>query len=613
MTLAATWIVALSLASLAGWLLSLASWLSCPGYLGTFVVPLLLLGGLSARRRPRPRRWKARRFRRPLPAVYLLLLTFAALGGALYAPSNYDALTYRIPRILHWLAAGHWHWITTANHRMNYSGTAQDWAMSALYAGAPSDRAFFLLNLSAYALMPSLIFVTLRALGVRRRAAWVWMWLLPTAHIFALQAGSVGNDALALVTLLAALAFGTRAFAARAASRRSLTDLWIATLAAALLTSIKSSNIPLLLPCALAILPSWRLTLHRRLATAAILAVSLAISILPTAALNLHYTGAWTGDPTNTDHLKAADPISGIIGNTLQAAYINLTPPFVPHAADLNRAATRLIPTPLAQRLAATFPRFRLEVNELPQEEVAGLGIAISLLVLSCLASGAPPTPTVFNARWIIASGWLALAVFAASLSSEATARLLAPYYFLPIAGILRLGAADRHARHRLWRALALAGALTAVPALILTPSRPLIPATQIAAALAHRYPNNATAARAAAVYANYQQRPFAFAPVLAALPATAVHLDLIAGRDDPEATLWRPFGHRVVHDITTPAELTASHGDALICVVDGLDPALAAQIAELRTNGRIRWVVRVPVLTSVKRGFQPWDIYTRN
>jgi hypothetical protein len=608
MALAATWIVALSIASLAGWLLSLAGWLSCPGYLGTFLVSVLLLGGLSARWRPRPRRSIARRFRRPLPAVYLLLLVLAGLGGALYAPSNYDALTYRIPRALHWLAAGRWHWITTANPRMNYSGTAQEWGMAALYACAPSDRLFFLLNLSAYALMPTLIFVTLRALGVRRRAAWVWMWLLPSAHVFALQAGSVGNDALAIVCLLAALAF-----AARAASRRSVTALWIATLAAALLSGIKASNLPLLLPCAIAILPSWRLALSRRLATATVLAVCLAMSFIPTAILNRHYTGDWTGDPTNADHLKAADPTSGIIGNTLQAAYINLTPPFVPHAADLNRAATRLIPPPLAQRLAVGFPRFRLEVNELPQEEVAGLGIAISLLVLSCLASGPPPTRTVLPARWIIAGGWIALAVFAASLGSEATGRLLAPYYFLPIAGVLRLGSSDRHARQYLWRALAVAAALTAVPALILTPSRPLIPAAQIASAVAHHYPNNAIAARAAAVYTNYRQRPYAFAPVLAALPATAVRLDVIAGKDDPEATMWRPFGHRVVHDITTPAQLLASDGDALICAVDGLDSALATQIAQLRTVGRIRWVQRVPVLTSVKRGAEPWDVYTRN
>ena len=62
-------------------------------------------------------RWQKfrRRFRRPLPLAFLIVAALAFLGGAIYAPDNYDALTYRLPRILNWLAAGHWTWISTGD------------------------------------------------------------------------------------------------------------------------------------------------------------------------------------------------------------------------------------------------------------------------------------------------------------------------------------------------------------------------------------------------------------------------------------------------------------------------------------------------------------------
>jgi hypothetical protein len=76
--------------------------------------------------------------------IYALAVIVVILGGALYAPRNYDALTYRIPRILHWWTASSWHWIQTPNDRMNLSGTGFEWMMMPLFAASHSDRLFFL-------------------------------------------------------------------------------------------------------------------------------------------------------------------------------------------------------------------------------------------------------------------------------------------------------------------------------------------------------------------------------------------------------------------------------------------------------------------------------------
>ena len=43
------------------------------------------------------------------------------------------------------------------------------------------------------------------------RAAWHWMWLMPTGYCFLLQAGSIGNDLFGAVFALAALDFALRA------------------------------------------------------------------------------------------------------------------------------------------------------------------------------------------------------------------------------------------------------------------------------------------------------------------------------------------------------------------------------------------------------------------
>src|SRR5439155_5405187 len=105
------------------------------------------------------------RFLRPLPAIFLLAAILSLIGGAWYAHNNYDALTYRLPRMLHWLAEGRWHWIATPNDRLNYAGTGFEWLQVPIYLLTNSDRALFLLNIASYALLPGLIFGVFRGLG----------------------------------------------------------------------------------------------------------------------------------------------------------------------------------------------------------------------------------------------------------------------------------------------------------------------------------------------------------------------------------------------------------------------------------------------------------------
>ena len=114
------WIGWVAYANCAGWLLSACHQLNPAGY-AVALLPGILLALAWLKKNPprfRPQKFRSR-FRRPLPALFLLVAALVFLGGLLYAPTNYDALTYRLPRMLNWLAAGKWVWIPAFNERMN--------------------------------------------------------------------------------------------------------------------------------------------------------------------------------------------------------------------------------------------------------------------------------------------------------------------------------------------------------------------------------------------------------------------------------------------------------------------------------------------------------------
>jgi hypothetical protein len=83
--------------------------------------------------------------------------------------------------------------------------------------------------------------------------------------------------------------------------------------------------------------------------------------------------------------------------------------------------------------------------------------------------------------------------------------------------------------------------------AVILTPSRPLWPAKSFFDWTAHSFPENVLLARARMVYNVYQSRNDLFASLRRNIPESVQVIGLIAGSDDAESSLWRPFGARRV------------------------------------------------------------------
>src|SRR6266851_7522498 len=160
------WILFCVFCNCAGWILSAFHRLNPIGYATAFVLSASLMFIFRHRLFPPPGRGVKLtrlilRFRRPFPLSFLVLAALALLGGLLYAPNNYDALAYRIPRVLHWLAEGRWNWVHTEFQRLNTRGCGMEWITAPFIVFTRTDRLFFLIDAACFLLLPGRIFTIL--------------------------------------------------------------------------------------------------------------------------------------------------------------------------------------------------------------------------------------------------------------------------------------------------------------------------------------------------------------------------------------------------------------------------------------------------------------------
>ena len=556
------WIIACAYLNCVGWILSWLRWLTPSGYA---VAMLIGLGGIVLFRGkllgslplwPPHLRPQRRRFSRLFPLSFLIVATLAILGGVLHAPSNADALTHRLPRLLNWFAEGGWYWMSKVPFSFNTRSCGFEWLMAPMVSLMRTDRWIFLINSLSFLLMPGLVFGVFTRLGVAKQVAWHWMWLAPTGYCFVLQAGSIGNDAMGAMFGLAALDF-----ALRARANRRTEDAWLSVLAAALLSSSKTSNLPLLLPWLIALWPSLPLLWRRPLGSSVVAIVALLASFFPTAALNWHYVRDWTGGsyelPKGTWEAK---PQVAFVGNVLNLTVQNLVPPVFPAARWWNENAHKALPARLAADMKAGFEPggARLFLQDLQIETSAGLGFGVTLLTLvSCLGAlwfglPRPPPSSIANQgllRWVRYTPLISILVYMCKATLSTSARIIAPYYCLMLPMLLTWKGHSILVRRRWWRGMALGVFAIAAGLLIVNPGRPLWPANTILNRVDSARTGTGILGRARQIYASYAVRPDALAAIRNALPIHEKRVGLISFLTSTtlETSLWRPFGSRRV------------------------------------------------------------------
>jgi hypothetical protein len=556
------WIWFCAYLNCAGWTLSALHELNAAGYSVALLIGFIALfvwrKKNSAQIFPKVSRAKIfHRFRKPFPLAFLILASMAFLGGAIHAPNNYDALAYRITRVLHWLAENHWHWIHTIFQRVNTRGCGIEWVSAPFIALLKTDRLLFLINIVSFLLLPGLIFSVFTRLGVRRRVAWHWMWIVPTGYGFLLQAGSVGNDLFPAPFALAAVDF-----ALRAKISRSPRDFFTSILAAALMTGAKATGLPLLLPWAVAILPSLKLILRWPVRTMAVCIIAFAASFLPNAILDEHYCGDWTGMAADRPGMVKSPAFKTSVNSGL-AVIENLVPPVFPVAGKWNRMMDQLLSPEMQARLSRIMesPQCRFHLEQMQIEEIGGLGFGVSFLLLASVAAAsfARRAHSVCGSPWLACVRWSPVISLLALLSQSnlyEIARVLTPYYALLLPPLLACAGHNRLVKFFWWRATAFAVFFIAAGILIISPARPLFPAGIFLEKIHAAAAQHPSLARAETVYSVYAARNDAFAPAKEILPPGVKILGLIT-YDDPETSLWRPFGSREIKHVS-PAD-TAS------------------------------------------------------
>lgn len=543
-------VAAASIAVVLGWGLSALQQLTAPTYLVLLAVALLSLalwapqGSFGFDRRRTVARIR-RRLRSPLPRLFYAVVLLSLLGGLLYPPDNGDALAYRIPRVLAWWANHGWYWIPSADQRMNYSGTVQEWLFFPVLAVTHSDRLLYLINLIPFTVLPFLLFSSFAGLGIRPRVAWWWMWLLPVGMGVMLQAGSTTNDFLGLF-------FGVAAIDTALRYRRCATTrlLCCSILSIALCTGVKASNLPLVLPWLTVLAPLSRQPLRNRSRLAVVLVFALAASILPTLALNRAHTGTPWGDPTNRRRLILRTPAAGVAGNLVLIVVNNLEPPVLPYAQRIAATLNNLPGFRPGSWLKDHFPNFEIELKEVPREERSGFGLLLVLLFVWSMARSIwsvnkSPLP---HTAWFFAATWVASVAFMAGLGSHSAARLFLPYSVWVVCFGLWLRDSFSIVRTRRWRAWAVACATTSLLVLIFSPSRPLLPVRWMLRAVSGTAPQSFVD-RVTVALSHHAQLADAFAEVRADLSANDRMLGFVGTGSDLETSLWRPFGsRRVIH-----------------------------------------------------------------
>jgi len=618
----ALWLISAVWLNVAGWTLAALHQLNPASY-AIALTPGLATAflWLRAQRLSIPIGQLRRRFSRTFPFLFLFLSGLAFLGGILHAPNNYDGLTYRLPRMLDWMMAGKWFWIPTINERMNCANTAWEWTAMPFLIFFRSDRAMFLINATGFLLLPGLLFYIMNQLGVARRVAWTWMWILPLMYGLITQAASIANDLTAATFFLISIYFGLKA-----RQSQTITHVWQALLAAALMTGVKVSNAPLCLACLVAMWPALKSLLKKPFLTGGIIAVSLLVSAVPTLYLNQVHTGGWSGDPQNAYHMHVQNPVAAFIGNAVIVSEYAVQPPVLPNAPKISRRIKRELPTPVQDLLQRQFPTYFIsKLVELPGEENSGIGLSITLPLLAGLLAAflgvgwktQGRAPFIRVPPVVVATG-MATLVYMLTVGSECAARLLIPFYPLLVIPFLTVPSQQCLLKRRAWRFFLALMSLSLLPALILSPSRPLWPAGTICQKILAAHPRNPLWTRMLTVYSTYAGRHDSLGSLRAKLPPDTREVGLLAGGNDMDYSLWRPLGERKVVYLAHDLPHFFAHPQEVEWVVlkDSTWPQFCPRpFAEWARENGATPVESISVVQAVSAGPEKWTLlhFSRN
>jgi hypothetical protein len=150
---------------------------------------------------------------------------------------------------------------------------------------------------------------------------------------------------------------------------------------------------------------------------------------------------------------------------------------------------------------------------------------------------------------------------------------------------------------------------------LVVSPARPLFPVETLLGKISAPVSGSKILARMEEVYSVYAHRNDAFAPARDALPPGLKVLGMIT-YDDPETSLWRPFGSRRIEYVCpddTAMDLQARGVEYILLREDTLTNWFHCPLADWlqRMNAQVVW--KIPLNLRASRGSLDWYLVKLN
>ncbi len=538
---------------------------------------------------------------------FLLLLVLIIAAGAIYPPTVFDSLAYRLPRIFIWLQENKVMHVPVSDERLNC--LAHNWELFALpWVANLGDRVAVVQNIASWVVL-YLACAGFSMRYCRNQNLQPWVALSGVVGFFpVLQASSTVNDLfpVVFVTLSAWFFLEGR-------DQKSAADIMWSGLSLALAAGTKPhfSVLALFWLLGLVFFFPWRelwLDLLKRGVT--VLPIALLVSPLPLFALNyVHYDKSLMG-PLEESDMSEGSPDKKIQAAFLMAAWGNLQPPINPWAQCLSASIKAASDD---WTLRKEVPKFGLSQSEIPLVDGAGLGLFASLLwIIGWFLAWRHHKSIPLEVWCLAAVGVMAFAtassvVIAATLTRSFMAML---YLTMPLAM-----AGLAYCRASLLKTVSIIATFSAAVVLVLTPTAPLWPAKSVAVWLKQNKPSY-KAESAVLRYASFTDRYYAGEDLIKQVPASSSIIAVMGG-GEPLVQLWKPYsGERRVEFLKPGETLDDERFFGADYVITG---GIAFQLHELTLTdleaGKLPFqkISEHEYTSRLQDGVRVWKLYKRN
>jgi hypothetical protein len=264
----------------------------------------------------------------------------------------------------------------------------------------------------------------------------------------------------------------------------------------------------------------------------------------------------------------------------------------------------------------------KLQLGEMQMEENGGLGFGVCVLLLASMVAAMftgrnNPGDTRQRDRGLMWQTCVRLApvvslvalLTQSHMDASAISRLVIAYYAFLLPPVLVCAGHEWVVTRRWWRISAFAVFIMAAGLLVVSPARPLFPALTLVEKLQARQPDSHLLARMREVYFVYHNRNDGFAPACAVLPPGLKVLGVVTF-DDPETSLWRPFGSRRIEHVCpqdTPADLKQRGVEYILVHEEVLGLWFKCSLDDWLKQMNARVVQKIPLNLRASRGALDW------